>query len=191
MLKVLATLVGFACVLTFSAEVWRASHKSPQYYERYAHSTKIKNERQTEKIWEWGHADPGVTFFTLCLVIIGSVQAGLFVWQLRYMRKGIEDARIAAIAAQTSAETAKQQVAVTKMGIIDLERAYMAVGPTKITLDPAQTEVTVRLLVHNTGRTGAVIQKVYGEFSQKAPVGDIPIYERWGNRPAGLWVAEN
>src|SRR5262245_39808985 len=31
-------------------------------------------------------------FFTFLLVVVGGVQVGLFYWQLRYMRTGMEDA---------------------------------------------------------------------------------------------------
>ena len=139
-------------------------------------------------LWNWITHD-AAGFFTFCLVIVGAGQAGLFVWQLRYMRKGIEDARIAALAAQTSAEAAKEQVTLNRIGIIDLERAYLAVGPTEIRTDyiPQQQkqfyvpsdpmEVTVRLYVHNTGRTSATLKKIYGEFSNMLPLGNTPTYE--------------
>jgi hypothetical protein len=41
-------------------------------------------------------------FFTAWLVIVGFGQAGLFVWQLRYMRIGMRDATVAANAARDS-----------------------------------------------------------------------------------------
>ena len=44
--KLLTALVGIACLLVFSMEVRRASEKSPRYYERYAHGTKIKSDHQ-------------------------------------------------------------------------------------------------------------------------------------------------
>ena len=139
--------------------------------------------------WNWVTHD-AAGFFTACLVIVGFGQAGLFVWQLTLMRDGINDARIAAEAARVSAETAKEQVAVTKIGIFDLERAYLAVGPTQIILDfiPGRNkdpsfyapgdplEITAHLFIQNTGRTGATIKKIYGEFSNILPPGDTPTY---------------
>ena len=146
---------------------------------------------------EQGHIEPrsfgnwithdAAGFFTAWLVIVGFGQAGLFVWQLLYMRQGMKDATMVAQAAQASAETAKEQVALTKMGVIDLERAYLAAGPTNIRKmivtqlrleDHGSTWETVVLIhVHNTGRTGATIVKLYGEFSQTPPEGNTPIYE--------------
>jgi hypothetical protein len=127
-------------------------------------------------------------FFTFGLVVIGIGQVVMFFFQLRYMRRGMNDATIAAEAAQGSSETAKEQIALTRMGIVDLERAYLAVGPTNIRrmivtqlgLEDAPSaawETNVSIHVHNTGRTGATIVKLYGEFSQTSPEGDIPIYE--------------
>jgi hypothetical protein len=91
--------------------------------------------------------------------------------------------------AQAAAETAKEQVAVAKMGIFDLERAYLAVGPTEIKVDfvrqgpqkqvyvPSDPkELVVKLYIHNTGRTGATIKRLYGEFSQQPPLGATPVY---------------
>jgi hypothetical protein len=112
-------------------------------------------------IWKWLTND-AAGFFTFLLVLVALGQAFLFVWQLRYMRRSIEDARGLALTAQTSAETAMNQVAITKMGVIDLERAYLAVGPSQITTDfvsqpppvkgyfgPSDPqEVTVKLYVH-------------------------------------------
>jgi len=150
------------------------------------------------QMWEWGHSDPAVAFFTFCLVVVGAVQAGLFLWQLKIMRAGIEDARITAKAAQAAAETAKEQVAVTKMGIVDLERAYLSIGPTEIIVDYIVTsearargyyqasdpeELTVHLFVHNTGRTGATLKKIYGLFTDSPPIGDRPLYLPLSDQP--------
>jgi len=131
-----------------------------------------------------------VGFFTLCLVIVGLGQAGLFAWQLHYMRKSIVDTKALALAAQASADTAKAQVAITKMGVIDLERAYVDAGPNETTTgfvtDPPSPrgyykpgedpmEVVVKIGMKNTGRTRATISRVYGEFSQ-GNLGEKPIY---------------
>jgi hypothetical protein len=126
-------------------------------------------------------------FFTFLLVIVGAIQAGLFLWQLRYMRKSLDDARVASLAAQAAAEAAKEQVAITKIGVVDLERAYLAAGPTQIKVDfinqgpqkqfytPSDPlEFRVKLFIHNTGRTSATIKKVYGEFSNLLPTSVTP-----------------
>ncbi|MBP1064862.1 hypothetical protein JOE51_006329 [Bradyrhizobium japonicum] len=137
-------------------------------------------------------------FFTFGLVVVGVLQAALFFVQLRFMRKGMDDATMAAKAAQASAETAKEQVALTKMGIIDLERAYLAVGPTQIIVDFVRSdavrvrgfhmptdpqELTAYLFVQNTGRTGATIKKIYGILTDSPPLGDVPFYPPLPQQP--------
>src|SRR5262249_7932418 len=78
--------------------------------------------------WDWVTHD-AAGFFTGLLVLVAIAQACLFVWQLKIMHDGMADTRAAAEAAMTSAQTAREQVAITKMGVIDLERAYLSVGP--------------------------------------------------------------
>jgi hypothetical protein len=71
--------------------------------------------------------------------------------------------------------------------IVDLERAYLAAGPTQIKIDfvkqpqkqvyvpSAPVELRVKLIVHNTGRTAATIKKIYEEFSDLLP--QSPTYD--------------
>lgn len=138
-------------------------------------------------------------FFTFGLVVVGGIQVLMFFIQLQYMRKGMDDATLAAQAARISAETAKEQVALTKLGIIDLERAYLAVGPTEIIVDFILTdaararnfyvgtdpqELTVHLFIQNTGRTAATIKKVYGILTDSPPLGDTPFYPPLPDQPS-------
>ena len=48
-----------------------------------------------------------LALFTVLLFSVAILQAGLFFWQLRYMRQGMRDAEMAARAAQDSAEATK------------------------------------------------------------------------------------
>jgi len=63
----------------------------------------------------------------------------------------------------------------------NMERAFLSVGPTQITTlyrsGPTTPFIRMTLLVHNTGRTGATVTKIYGEFSRTRPAGDKPIYQ--------------
>jgi hypothetical protein len=195
-----------AYVLAFAYALWISSHQPPRDKISSARHHQIEaNETGSPYRWEWGHSDPAVAFFTFGLCFIAAVQAGLFVVQLRYMNQGLADAKEAAdaakdaaIAARANAETAKEQVAITKMGVIDLERAYLAVGPTEIVVDFIRSdiakarghfvvsdpkEVTVHLLVQNTGRTGATIKKIYGILTEQAPIGDVPLYPPLADQP--------
>jgi hypothetical protein len=62
--------------------------------------------------------------------------------------------------------------------VMNLERALLAVGPTQITRYATPPKVTLKLNVHNTGRTSATIFEVCGQFSRAPPVGDKPDYTR-------------
>jgi hypothetical protein len=134
-------------------------------------------------------------------IVLGIKTAGLF-RETSGLRDAAEKQRIdtlraigatelAADAAQASAETAKEQVAITKMSVIDLERAYLAIYPSQITTDfiPKNTDryinsdplqVSVVFRMHNTGRTGANVRKIYGVFGQILPSNDLPIYSNGG-----------
>jgi hypothetical protein len=133
-------------------------------------------------------------FFTFGLVVIGVGQAILFYIQLRYMREGMRDAADAAQAANTAAtaakeqvEVAKAQIEVTRMGVFDLERAYLDVEPTDIktqfVLAPASfqpinpMEIVAKVGIKNSGRTRAVISQVYGEFRTGTWLGARPSYD--------------
>ncbi len=181
-----------------------SSQQSPSHQQHQSENNPAQSQapQQNNSHW-WGHSDPGVTAATVFLVLVGIAQAIMFYVQLSYMQKGMDDAKIAAEAAKAAAESAKSQaeaakaqvalakdqVEVTKIGIFDLERAYLAVGPTNITTTFKQVagkqfyvrgdplEVVIFLNVKNTGRTSAHLTKIYGEFSEEPPLGDTPYYE--------------
>jgi hypothetical protein len=73
--------------------------------------------------WEWGHADPGVTLVTLFLVVVGVVQAGLFIWNLRIIKQTLGPAEDAARAAIESADAAR----LNAQALIDAESAQVYV----------------------------------------------------------------
>lgn len=175
-------LIGFVWI------VWSSSHnptnRNPASESRQANKAHIEQSA----FGDWLTKD-AAGFFTLFLVVIGAAQAGLFVWQLRYMSKSLTDAKLLAEAARDSAKTAQQQVEITKIGIFDLERAYLACGPSQITTQFARQpgkdayqsgdslEVIIKIHVQNTGRTSAVLRKIYAEFSKEPPPGDVPVYK--------------
>ena len=185
---IVAALFG-AYVIGFVALVSWSSSRQPSN----AHAAKKSSESNQAQV-EHGSFGDWIThdaagFFALWLVIVGAGQAGLFFWQLRYMRKSISDTKALALAAQASAETAKEQVAITKMGIFDLERAYLDAGPneivTRFVTDPPPVrgfykpgdpmEVVIKIGMKNSGRTRAAINRAYGEFFQ-GNLGERPTY---------------
>jgi hypothetical protein len=78
-------------------------------------------------------------FFAFGLVVVGVGQAILFFFQLTYMRKGMDDATIAAIAAMESSDTAKIQAGVARDTLRTMQdtaerqlRAYVGVSDSSI-----------------------------------------------------------
>jgi hypothetical protein len=111
------------------------------------------------------------------------------------MRMGMMDAadaaraaNMAATAAKEQVEVAKAQIEVTRMGVFDLERAYLDVEPTDIKtqfiatpsgfVEPGDPmEIVAKVGVKNSGRTRAVISHVYGEFRTGTWLGPLPRYD--------------
>jgi hypothetical protein len=181
----LAWIALFLClVFGFGTMVyWSSRHHPPKQIAAQQRQDRSENG-------DWLTKD-AAGFFTFLLVIVGVGQASLFVWQLRIMKSNIDDARMMAQSAQASAETAKEQVAITKMRVIDLERAYLSVGPSDIETQfspVAPLEIVVKLHVQNFGRTGAVITKIYGEFSRQPPTGNIPVYKHGDSHKTDISV---
>jgi hypothetical protein len=138
--------------------------------------TERKEEKKTENTTQkhmpvsdsWLMRD-AAGFFTLWLVIVGFGQAGLFVWQLGYMSKGLKDAAKAANAAKLAAEAA-----------VDANRPWLNIKdvqfkePLTITENGAFSMVTVQ--IKNIGRSPAIDASVWVEMLPMVSgekVGDI------------------
>lgn len=69
--------------------------------------------------------DGWVAIFTGLLVVVGAVQAGLFLWQLTLIRKSLADAKNAAKAAGDSAKAASDAVTLSRQTAERELRAYI------------------------------------------------------------------
>jgi len=98
----------------------------------------------------------GLGEFTLGLVIVAIFQAGLFVWQLFYMREGVRDARKAAEAAKATAEY-----------IPRVERAYLTGGGPVVVGPDGRF---FRVEVANYGKTPAFVSAFDVHFATLAQV---------------------
>jgi hypothetical protein len=87
--------------------------------------TEAKGDAKPEEPWLTKDA---AGFFTFVLVIVGIGQLGLFYWQLRYMRAGMHDAKLAAEAAKDAA-------------IAGTRQAIIAQDTLKATQDTAQRQL--------------------------------------------------
>ena len=79
-----------------------------------------------------------------------------------------------------------QSIRVTENNLRVLERAYVFGGPTNIRLEQNRTKTFLQITVDNPGRTPAILRYFYGEFSEQAPLGDTPKYDRIKSTPCEL-----
>jgi hypothetical protein len=93
--------------------------------------------------------------FTIALFCVAIFQAGLFFWQLRYMRQGMRDAEMAAKAAQDSADAAKESVTLAKETAQQQLRAYLFIKTPKILVFNADKTCAHEMWIRNYGQTPA------------------------------------
>jgi hypothetical protein len=120
-----------------------------------------KNEQQEP----WGQravTDP-IAVFTLCLVIVGAFQVGLFYVQLKIIRESLADAKIAADAATKAADAAQQSATATTASVKLAGqtakrqlRAYVFVDSARFEPPPAPNSPWyIRVTLRNFGQTPA------------------------------------
>lgn len=99
--------------------------------------------------------------FTVALFCVAILQAGLFVWQLGYMKKGMKDATIAARAASRSAIATVSQAKVARDTLTKVQRPYVfAFGIQFLRQGTHEGEAFVTYTVANYGETPATIDDV-------------------------------
>jgi hypothetical protein len=111
----------------------------------------------TSNFWYWLFHDAG-GFFTSVLVIIGVIQIGVFLRQLRLIRQSLAPAKEAAEAAKDSAEAAHRAIDEAEKRDKILQRAYLWPGFGKH--EPAPNGMKWFITVHNTGQTAGIIQTI-------------------------------
>jgi hypothetical protein len=147
------------------------------------------NKREQESFWRSTTVDPTATY-TLCLVLVALAQAGLFVWQLIYMRRGIDDAGVSADAAKKAAQAAVEQVDITRSGTATTERAYVfcehieAVGTGEYGTEEV-TKWSFTCIWRNSGKTPTqyAVANVNSRYDPHA--GELPFdfkYPDYGNK---------
>lgn len=163
---------------------------SPPSEKRYVVAKDARaNQMEEETWWRWATADP-VAAFTLLLALVALGQAGLFVWQLRYMLRGIVDAGVAAKAATKAANAAVEQVAITRNGTATTERAYVFCERIESTptFKPKTEEVVrwgFRYILKNSGKTPTQYAIMNVNQWHGIKIGDLPNdfrYPDYGNR---------
>jgi hypothetical protein len=148
--------------------------------------------QQDEALWHWVSHDAS-GFFTLVLAIIGGFQLGLFVWQLRLIRKSLDEAKVAGEAAKKSAEAA----ALNAQAVINAERAriFISIRPLETNVVPgilqarAKGDGTLALRISyvfkNHGKTPAIVRGINHSWAVRfdqprgwnlEPVVDLPVH---------------
>jgi hypothetical protein len=153
---------------------------------------------QRETFWQWTTKD-AAGFYTFLLaavtgglVLVAAFQAGMFVWQLKLMREGINDAKTAAdtattaaAAATTQAQELRRSADATERVLTELERPWLFLEATQITwrdtpLPPGGTRGTgvfgtgvlndwlITLKFRNIGRMPALIEACAFKIEDKA-----------------------
>jgi len=145
--------------------MFQASRHSPRSETSNPPSQQIAVPHKPEPFsWDWLTHD-GVAFFTCLLAMVAVGQAGLFVWQLRYMKLGLKDTGDAALAAKLNAEAlvgserARVYVVVEDQSFREvIHRAAAYDHPTSA--DMRVSPSTFKYRLKDYGKSPAIIQQV-------------------------------
>jgi hypothetical protein len=119
--------------------------------ERDRKEKAVVDERLTSETQRIADYTSRLAWFTFMLFGIAVLQAGLFFWQLRYMRQGMRDAEIAAKAADDSAKVARESVVLAENTAKRQLRAYLGLVHFDIQSERHEFVIVVR----NDGQTPA------------------------------------
>lgn len=109
--------------------------------------TSQSGAQQNQQEGWWQRTTDPVAIFTFCLVVVGSFQLGLFLWQLRLIRESLDDAKIAADAAKESADAANRSATLAEKGLIAAQRAWIKIERIMISQPLAFTDTGVSTAV--------------------------------------------
>lgn len=124
-----------------------------------------KNDANEKPSTYWGLTANGWTaVFTGLMVAIVLGQLFLFLRQLRYIRESLVDTKVAADAAQKSADAAERTVSTMKDTAERQLRAYLVVENAQIIPNPQR----INIIIRNTGQTPAFDVQHWGSASMKA-----------------------
>jgi hypothetical protein len=152
---VLLAIAVFAMGVTFESSRHRSSN---QAVDKTA--ANIQKAHKPEPFTMDWLTEDGTVFFTAALVFVAGIQAGLFVWQLRYMRQGIQDAATAANAAATSAdalvasERARFFIVIDHCNLSHLVGLFQQSGRVR----PGEN-VSVKFFFKNYGKTPGILKE--------------------------------
>jgi hypothetical protein len=176
MLKNQSAAIGLALMLALACYAVPENFSSQRPFAE-SNCAKESNEaaktRQQDEPW-WQRAREPIAFFTLCLVLVGGAQLGLFYRQLTFIRQSLVDAKTAADAAKESADATKIQADVARDSLDKVQRPYIyifGVGRPVADTHIGWGTPHVRYSVANYGNTPARIDNINIGFFGSSVVG--------------------
>lgn len=138
----------------------------------------LHSPAKSSAFWDWLSKD-AAGFFAFLAVGVAALQAWFFWYQLRLMRKSLNDASTAAQAALNSAEAAARQASVAEQSFAKLERPYVYIfGAKGLECDCRRADPYDELTYHvaNFGKTPASILSCHVGISVgKSPKHPCPV----------------
>ena len=154
-----ATLVALSFAFAFS------HIQQPQNSKSGEQASSVSSEHHPDKpAWD------AIDYLTLGLVMVGAVQAGLFIWQLGLIRKGLADTKEAADAARDTAKATTDFVILARETAERQLRAYVFVDYARATLIRAKQKSFAEIVVRNFGKTPAYKGTFKFEFDVRAKI---------------------
>jgi hypothetical protein len=151
--------VAWFCFVTLrSFDYYSYHYISNHYGDQQKHDSNDEHDRI------WGHADPGVTFVTLLLVIVGGVQIAVFLQQLKLIRESLTPAQDAANAAKLAATTARDEFLSTHRPKIRIKHVVLT---SKIVYPDdlgKEIQITASITIINEGVASAFLHEFGVKF---------------------------
>jgi hypothetical protein len=132
--RIFATTVAVVLFAFAPAATAAPAPQSTQSDDKVATPTIEPSKKET--FWQKTELDP-VSAYTLGLLVVAASQAALFLWQLRYMRKSVDDAAMSATAAREAALAGNRSNEISRATFEATERAF-------VFIDGFNTELTTR-----------------------------------------------
>lgn len=151
------------------SQLSKKNEKPPQYG-----SIQEEVTRTTGSDIHSGSPDWWLAVFTGVLVLIAFFQLLLFYWQLRIMRRGIDDSTVSANAASASAQATAESVRIMRETAERQLRAYISGQASSFKYDATKKNVVVEVHFKNFGQTPAYNVRCWmGVTVREHPLGSL------------------
>jgi hypothetical protein len=142
-------------ILLLNQEASTEKPAEPSEEERAERDEHRRNENGLANYTRW------LAAFTLLLVIVAGVQAGLFVWQLRLMKTGSLDTKVAADAAKESADVSKTTMEANNRPWLKL----VITSAGQFVIKDGKAHLRIAYAIDNVGKSPAIAAH-FGAFAK-------------------------